>query len=57
MTHRETVTNNEYQQRVKELQEQGAAYFIVKVLKHNTGYELQYVLPEPVRQAELFTSD
>lgn len=52
MRHTETVTNNQYVERVRELEAQGAAYFSVKVLTHNLGYEIIYNLEERPKEVQ-----
>lgn len=53
MRRTETLTNSEYIPRVKSLEAQGALYFKVKVLLHNTGYEISYTLEEKPREEQL----
>lgn len=43
---RETLTCAQFIPRVRELESQGACYWRVKVLKENSGYEIQCDVPQ-----------
>jgi len=44
---KESVTNEQYIPRVKELLAQGGEFFVVKVDNHNRGYAIQCDVPIP----------
>lgn len=49
----ETLRNDEFIPRVRELEARGALYWKVKVLNHNLGYEVQCDVPANQFPAEL----
>jgi hypothetical protein len=55
MRHSETLTNNEYVERIRDLEAKGAGYFTVKVLSHSSGYQISYAIhcDEPTGTARL----
>jgi len=53
----ETLSNNDYVSRIRELEAHGAAYFTIKVLNHNSGYDISFVFPEASAETpDLFPS-
>jgi hypothetical protein len=52
---RETLTCSEFIPRVTELEAQGGSFWIIKVLRHGVGYDIQCDLPvaTPAHQTQL----